>query len=211
MPKGPVIERIEFVVFELSLENMTTDPAGLGIAYATGRTGTHVRFGLRIYTDSGVVGKYVPGRGRAKVIKSASEALAHSLVGHPALQRERHYRNMRREDRVGFAEFHAAGSKSGMFMLRDGDWKLIYYVGMPPQLFDVKHDPEKRFDLGAGHPKVKLLEARLREICDPEAIDAQAKADQRARIEHWGGREAILAEGALVYTPPPGGVAEIQH
>ena len=115
------------------------------------------------------------------------------------------------EDRVGFAEFHAAGSKSGMFMLRDGDWKLIYYVGMPPQLFDLKHDPEERFDLGAGHPQVTWLAARLRDSCAPEVIEAQAKADQRAWIEHWGGREAIWAAGALVYTPPPGGVAEIQH
>ncbi|MGI9476779.1 MAG: sulfatase-like hydrolase/transferase [Hyphomicrobiaceae bacterium] len=115
------------------------------------------------------------------------------------------------EDRVGFAEYHAAGSKTGMFMLRDGDWKLIYYVGMAPQLFNLEHDPEEKSDLGADHPKAKALEARLREICDPEAVDAQAKADQRAWIERWGGTAAIMAEGALVYTPPPGGTAEIQH
>ncbi len=114
-------------------------------------------------------------------------------------------------ERVGFAEFHAAGSKSGMFMLRDGDWKLIYYVGMPPQLFDLRNDPEEMNDLGAGHPKARLLEARLREICDPEAVDARAKADQRKWIEHWGGMAEIIAEGSLVYTPPPGGTAEIEH
>ena len=114
-------------------------------------------------------------------------------------------------DRIGFAEFHAAGSKSGMFMLRQGDWKLIYYVGMPPQLFDLRHDPEEMNDLGADHPKVALLESRLREICDPEAIDAQAKADQREWIEYWGGRAAVMAEGSLVYTPPPGGTAEIEN
>ncbi len=113
------------------------------------------------------------------------------------------------EERVGFAEFHAAGSKSGMFMLRDGDWKLIYYVGMAPQLFDLKQDPEERHDLGAGHPKARLLEARLREICDPEAVDIQAKADQRKWVERWGGIKAVMAEGSLVYTPPPGGTAEI--
>ena len=114
-------------------------------------------------------------------------------------------------DRVGFAEFHAAGSKSGIFMLRDGDWKLVYHVGMPAQLFNLANDPDEANDLGPAHPEIKSLEARLREICDPEAVDAQAKADQRAWIEHWGGRDAVMAEGSLVYTPPPGGKAEIQH
>ena len=56
----------------------------------------HTRFAVRIYADTGVVGEYVPGRGRAQVIKTASETLAHALIGKPALERERHYRNMRR-------------------------------------------------------------------------------------------------------------------
>ncbi|MGI9523679.1 MAG: sulfatase-like hydrolase/transferase [Hyphomicrobiaceae bacterium] len=114
------------------------------------------------------------------------------------------------EDRVGFAEFHAAGSKSGMFMLREGDWKLIYHVGMAPQLFDLKNDPDEMTDLGADHPKAMLLETRLREICDPEAIDAKAKADQRKWIDRWGGKTAILDEGSLIFTPPPGGTAELE-
>lgn len=96
MPDTPTIERIEFTVFEIAIENLASDPGGLGIIYTPGSAGTHIRFGVRVYADTGVVGEYVPGRGRAKVIKSAAEALAHSLVGQPALQRERHYRNMRR-------------------------------------------------------------------------------------------------------------------
>ena len=74
---------------------MTTDPAGFGIAYSPGRADPQIRFGMRVYADNGVVGEYVPGRGRAKVIKSACEALSHSLIGKPALQRERHYRVLR--------------------------------------------------------------------------------------------------------------------
>lgn len=95
MADTPIIERIEFTVFEIAVENMTTDPAGFGIAYAPGRADPQIRFGLRIYADTGVVGEYVPGRGRARVIKTACEALAHSLIGKPALQRERHYRALR--------------------------------------------------------------------------------------------------------------------
>lgn len=95
MANGPVIDRIEFVVFEVSIENMTADASGLRTAYAPGRADPQVRFGLRVHADTGVVGEYVPGRGRARVIKSASETLAYSLIGKPALQRERHYRALR--------------------------------------------------------------------------------------------------------------------
>ncbi len=95
MPDTPRIDRIEFTVFEIAVENMTSDPAGFGIAYAPGRADSQIRLGLRIFADTGVVGEYVPGRGRARVIKSACEALAHSLIGKPALQRERHYRALR--------------------------------------------------------------------------------------------------------------------
>ena len=95
MADTPKIERIEFTLFEITVENMTTDAAGFGIAYAPGRNDPQVRLGLRVFADTGVVGEYVPGRGRAKVIKSACEALSHSLIGKPALQRERHYRTLR--------------------------------------------------------------------------------------------------------------------
>ena len=65
MADTPKIERIEFTLFEITVENMTTDAAGFGIAYAPGRTAPQVRLGLRVFADTGVVGEYVPGRGRA--------------------------------------------------------------------------------------------------------------------------------------------------
>jgi choline-sulfatase len=112
-----------------------------------------------------------------------------------------------------FAEYHAAGSKAGSFMLRNGDDKLIYHVGAPPQLFDLANDPRELNDLAAteeGKAKVIRLERRLRAICDPEAVDRQAKADQRAKAEFWGGNEAIRQEGLLVITPAPGTAAQIE-
>jgi len=36
------------------------------------------------------------------------------------------------------------------------------------------------------------------------ALDRQARADQSAKIEELGGREAILARGAFGYSPVPG-------
>ena len=79
---------------------------------------------------------------------------------------------------------------------------------MAPQLFDLAADPEEMHDLvaeGRGHARATELERRLRDIVSPEAADAQAKADQRARAEELGGKEAILARrSGFVYSPPPG-------
>jgi choline-sulfatase len=95
-------------------------------------------------------------------------------------------------------------------MLRDGRWKLLYHVGMPRQLFDLEVDPAELVDLGPDHPKAEELEAKLRRICDPEAVDARAKADQRKWIAHWGGADAVASEALLIYTPPPGEPAEME-
>lgn len=111
-------------------------------------------------------------------------------------------------ERLGFAEYHALGSKSGAFMLREGTDKLIYHVGMPAQLFDLAADPDERHDLvaeGRGHERAMDLERTLRTLVDPEAADASAKADQRARASELGGKDAILARrSGFVYSPAPG-------
>ena len=114
-----------------------------------------------------------------------------------------------REDlaRPVFAEYHAQGSRAGAFMLREGDLKLVYHVGMPPQLFDLAADPEEARDLveaGRDAGRVRTLEARLRAVCDPEAVDARAKADQRRHAEAWGGPDKLLGEANLIFSPPPG-------
>jgi choline-sulfatase len=133
-------------------------------------------------------------------------AADHDLPGRslwPALEGEK-------RDRTGFAEYHATGSRSGVFMLRKGHHKLVYYVGMPMQVFDLERDPDETRNLVDGRIE-RPLEAELRRICDPEAVDAAAKAAQRAKAEFWGGREAIASEGSLVFTPPPGHTAEIER
>jgi choline-sulfatase len=109
--------------------------------------------------------------------------------------------------RTAFAEYHAQSSKAGQFMLRDGDFKLIYHVGMPAQLFDLSVDPDEIHDLveegGAGE-NVHALELKLRQICDPEQVDARAKADQRLMAERWGGPAKLQNEELILFTPPPG-------
>ena len=77
--------------------------------------------------------------------------------------------------RVVFSEYHAAGSNTAAFMVRRGRWKYHHYVGHRPELFDLATDPEELHDL-AGDPAhaevLREMEAQLRRICDPEAIDA---------------------------------------
>ncbi|MCW5604283.1 MAG: hypothetical protein KIT18_07045, partial [Burkholderiales bacterium] len=104
-----------------------------------------------------------------------------------------------------FAEYHAQGSKAGAFVIRDGAMKLIYHVGMPAQLFDLERDPDETHDLAATEPEtVRALEKKLRTICDPEAVNVRAKADQRKAADAWGGAAKLLGETQILFTPPPG-------
>ncbi len=98
--------------------------------------------------------------------------------------------------RVGFSEYHDGATNHGFFMLRLDDWKYIYFVNHPPQLFNLKDDPLELNDLGIhpGYANVRAhCEAELRKIVDPEAADAQAQASQAARLEELGGMEAVLS------------------
>ncbi len=109
--------------------------------------------------------------------------------------------------RTILSEYHATGAATGAFMIRKGPFKYIHYAGMPPQLFDLDADPQETRDL-AQEPGYQGLvadcERELRRVVDPDAADAQAKADQRARIAALGGREAIIARGSFGYSPTPG-------
>ncbi len=114
-------------------------------------------------------------------------------------------------DRAVFSEYHAVGSVSGGFMLRRGRWKLNYYVGFAPELFDLVADPEEMTDLASdpGHSDILAeLETELRAVCDPEDVSAQAFADQDALIARHGGLGAALGLGAPGATPPPEGEQE---
>jgi choline-sulfatase len=107
-------------------------------------------------------------------------------------------------ERMVFSEYHAAGAVSGAFMLRKGRWKLIHYVGFEPELFDLETDPEEARSRITDAPEILAsMMADLTAICDPEATNAQAFADQAALVERFGGREAALRVGAPGATPPP--------
>lgn len=109
-------------------------------------------------------------------------------------------------DRPVLAEYHAAGSDTGQFMLRKGKWKLVHFVGAPSQLFDLAADPDERRDLGRSpdHAHVVAeLTRHLRTLCDPEEINARAFAAQKRTLEANGGRESILQTVDIPFTPAP--------
>jgi len=109
-------------------------------------------------------------------------------------------------ERVILSEYHAAGSNTAAFMLRRGRYKYIHYVRHAPELFDLQADPEELHNLAAdpAHAAVlQSLQAELRAICDPEAMDALAKQDQQAMIESHGGVAVAATLGAAGATPAP--------
>ena len=114
-------------------------------------------------------------------------------------------------ERVVYSEYHAAGACSGAFMIRKGKWKMCYYVGLPPQLFDLESDPDELIDLGSTPEFASTLcnlETELRKICNPEEVDHKARQDQSAIVELHGGREAVVKRGGFGATPAPGETAE---
>ena len=106
-----------------------------------------------------------------------------------------------------FGEYHALNSENGSFLLTDNRFKLIYHANQSPQLFDLSSDPDEINDLSENIKYKDTLDSMivcLREICDPEAIDAQAKADQKALINRFGGEAEVRERGFFENSPVPG-------
>ena len=129
--------------------------------------------------------------------------LGHSLFG------------LARGDKPGrpvLSEYHAIGSRGGATMLRVGKYKYCHYVLYRPQLFDLEADPQELRDL-AGDPAYATVladcERRLREVLDPDEVDARCKRRQAELLARAGGKAAALAQGDLGFTPAPGTKAEM--
>ena len=105
------------------------------------------------------------------------------------------------------SEYHAAGSATGGTMLRHKQWKYCHYVGLRPQLFNLKDDPEELRDL-ATDPEyasaVAECEHALRGYMSPEKADATARARQQEFVDSFGGREGALKFQDFAFSPAPG-------
>lgn len=106
-------------------------------------------------------------------------------------------------DRTVLSEYHDGGFTIGMTMVRWRDWKYVHYAqGHDPQLFDLAADPKELTDLSAQRPDiVQEARRRLSAFFDPEAVDAQAHADQARLVEEMGGRDQVLASPSFEFTP----------
>ena len=116
-------------------------------------------------------------------------------------------------ERTLLCEYHGMGSTTGAFMIREGQYKYVHYVGYPPQLFDLAADPEEEVDLGTdpAHEAIRAIcEVKLRSICDPEDVNRRAKARQAEQLARHGGRAAVIERGDLGYSPPPGVAVDFQ-
>jgi choline-sulfatase len=108
--------------------------------------------------------------------------------------------------RIAFAEYHAMGASSAAFLVRRGRFKLNYYLGFPPELFDLVADPEETTNLAPDPNLASVLselQAALFAIADPEEVDRQAKIDQAALVERFGGPERAAELGTVAETPVP--------
>jgi choline-sulfatase len=92
-----------------------------------------------------------------------------------------------------FSEYHAHGMPVGMYMIRWKQWKYIYYVGYPAQLFNLADDPQELLDLNSQSGNMEEIrqalsecEKRLRSVCDPEYVDRRAHDFQRRLREKAG-------------------------
>lgn len=115
------------------------------------------------------------------------------------------------DQRMVFSEYHAVGSTNACYMVTDGRFKYVHYVGAPPMLYDLVADPNEFDDLSseADHEgEMRRLRGALFDIVDPESIDVRAKQAQAAQIARHGGRDAVIARGAFDNSPVPGEEAD---
>jgi choline-sulfatase len=90
-------------------------------------------------------------------------------------------------DRAIFSEYHGHGTRSGAFMIRKGDWKLIHNMDAPHQLFNLQDDPDELRNCHLTEPaKAADLEAELRRICDPERENRRAHEFEARQLAELG-------------------------
>lgn len=110
-------------------------------------------------------------------------------------------------DRIVLSEYHTIGSRSAVYMLQNQHYKYVHHCDLPAQIFDLVRDPEELNDIAAQEAEQSRRnswESRLRMLCNPEEVDARAKARQQELIELFGG-EAAIRQGTSIggYTPAP--------
>ncbi len=132
------------------------------------------------------------------------------------------------ERRVAFSEYHGPSSLAASYLVRRGRWKYVLHtLDGACQLFDLEADPDELDDRADDASLEHLradLDAELRTIVDPEALDIEVRETQRALLDQAGGVDRLRApaRGELPRTPygviatawtvpPPEIMAEIEQ
>ncbi|OZD19323.1 hypothetical protein CH253_15860 [Rhodococcus sp. 06-156-3C] len=110
-------------------------------------------------------------------------------------------------ERIAFSEYHSANSHSGLFMIRQGNWKYIHCVGFDEQLFDLASDPTESCDLAADPAYAdRLIRCRnaLQGICETDEVNRQVRLAQDQRVTEYGGVDKVLEKPLMAYSPTSG-------
>jgi len=88
----------------------------------------------------------------------------------------------------GFAygESHSEGNCTGSFLIREGDWKYLYFTGDEPLLFNLREDPGEFRNLAGDrrHAAVRQrMHARLESLVNPDEITHKAFQKQDAVLK----------------------------
>jgi choline-sulfatase len=140
------------------------------------------------------------------ILEAVGEAEPGLMAGFPGVSLNALVAGAKPERNV-LVEYHGMGSTTGAFMIRHKQYKYVCYVNYPPQLFDLKADPEELTDLAADPAYAAVLKEchqHLTAMCDPVDVDARVKLRQGELLAANGGRDAVIARGDLGYSPPPG-------
>lgn len=82
-------------------------------------------------------------------------------------------------------------------MIRSGRWKLVFYDGEPPQLFDLEADPDEAEDLAGAPAAAAIRETLLRRVLDGWNPD-----DIRRRMEARRREKDLIGRWARAVRPP---------
>lgn len=81
------------------------------------------------------------------------------------------------------AEYHGHGIRSGAYMIRTGDWKLIYYMEVPHQLFNLIVDPGgTEYCIRPVSGESRGARKRTSRICCPEEENEKAHRFQEEQL-----------------------------
>ena len=127
------------------------------------------------------------------------------LVGGPTLEgvRGRSLRPLAHGDAGGhpfvLVELNTERLLTGVFTVREGDWKYNYYADYPDELFDLRSDPDEWANRAAD-PACAGVRERMRRtlfsVYDPDEVSDRAFAAQAARLDQLmeGHDEAYMVE-----------------